>query len=464
MKHKARLTRLILSCCIFLLIPNKNSAADVFDLSYSLTEGGYQLEIDSANPHKGVRIEVSSDIATQYEITSSIIKPLEKRDSPDKTIKDNFVVRALTGTNLYGNLRVPASDSPVRTSEIIYVSSSAGNADNFTLIYSIVNEEEILPGYYAGKLAFTLRPIGSSQQPVTKILDVYVNIKEGLDIAGIQILPVNSLRDIRLNSQKEGMQSADVVVNISGGFRNQFALKQVMTRPLESNEGNQLGINKLSFLVKEATQGSAVNQETALSSQPQVVYTSGANGEHDNSFIITYTLADITSEQAGKYSSLIQYILDDSKSGQKRPGNLNLEVEIERIFDFNITPEDKMGSISFANLNPKEPPRRKEVVIEISSNIKKQYQLSQNVYSGLTNKDGAAIPSKYFTLKTEAIETKGALKFPEPQEVKKGETALFISDRQGSSDKFKVIYELTCPLDVASGDYSTRIVYSLSEL
>ena len=139
-------------------------------------------------------------------------------------------------------------------------------------------------------------------------------------------------------------------------------------------------------------------------------------------------------------------------------------VAAERVFDIAVETEIGVGIIEFRDLKPREPPKTYEVAIDIMTNIDKQYQVTQKVTSELVNKEGQVIPQEYFTLRTESVDTKGILKFAQNSPAKKGDTVLFISDRDGSPDSFKVIYELTCPADVKAGDYSTSVVYSLSEL
>ncbi len=440
--------------------------ADTFDLTYSLTEGGTRLELDPTNSYKGVKIEVSSTVATRYEIIQNITQPIQNRDNPSVILRDNFVVRGLRGTNQYGNLRVPTNDIPVRANEILYTSNSAGDADSFTLVYGITNIENIPAGYYQGQISFTLRPIGSTRQEVTKYLYVYINISQESEVKpSIEFSTPTGSKTITLNPKKEETQAADVLVNISGSFKKLFSINQFLAEPLESREGNRLNFDTLNVEVKEAKKG-AGTPKIPLSSQPQTLYTSLPNGEADSSFIIIYSLGDVSSQKAGRYTSRLQYFLDEIDR-QTKLDTLELEIEIERLFDLVITPQDEKGVLEFRNLKPKDPPQQNEVTIEIKTNIGKQYQLSQKVISDLTNKEGNVIPSDYFTLRTERTEslaTKGTLKFPQKITVQKGETVLFISDNLGSSDKFKVIYELTCPTDVKAGDYSTRIIYSLLEI
>lgn len=438
--------------------------ADVFDLSFSLTEGGYKLELTPENLYKGVNIRVNTDINTQYEVIHTWIKPLENRDDPGVLIRDNLIVRGLSGTNRYGNLRVPPVDSPIRFDEILYVSNATGSSDSFTLVYGIIRPEEISPGEYYGKIGFTLRPIGSSRQPETEILDVYITIREADTKQGIEITPVESLNTIILSTRLLQKNTALASVKINGRFDKMFSISQALSRPLESQEGNQLDSEAVEFEVSQVSKGMGVSQPQPLLIRHQTVYSSSPSGAFDADFIISYSLADISDQKAGNYSSRIQYLLDKMGVGQSAVGVLDLEVEIEPIFDLKISPKDQKGTLEFSDLQPKEPPRVNEVLIEVNSNIGKRYQITQNLYSNLTSKEGYEIPSEFFKFNTVSLDTKGTLKATAKQELKKGDTVLFISDTKGSSDNFRVIYELTSPINVKSGSYSTRITYSLSEL
>jgi len=457
--------KIFISLSISMLLLATNLYADTFNLDYTLTEGGYRLELDAANAYKGVKIAVSSDVATRYEIIQRIITPLENRNDPTKMISENFVVRGLRGTNQFGNFRMPAEDIPVRNDEPVYVSDTSGADDSFTLVYGISGIENIAAGDYFGRVSFTLNPISSTRSPITKILDVYVTVSKELEIQpSVEIIPLASLSTITLNSQKEEGQTFDVQVKINGPFKSQFTISQLMPQPLESSEGNRMEDAAINFQTKEVSKGMGVGT-LALTTQKQTIYTSGPNGEAAQSFLITYSLGDLSNYKAGRYTSRIQYILEETGKTSLLK-TLEVEVENGRIFDLVITPEEQRSRIEFQGLKPNEPPKKSEMTIAIVTNISKPYQVSQNVLSELTDAEGNVIPFEYFTIKTESLETKtkGKLKFLEKENVKKDDTVLFVSDAQGSSDKFKAVYELTCPPELRAGDYSTRITYSLLEI
>lgn len=448
---------------IYLFSLPKPAAAE-FSLSYRLTEGGYQLELSPINQYKGVRIEVVSDISTRYEVIARMIKPLENKDNPAIVIRDNFVLRGLRGTNRFGNFRVPTEDTRVNSNEVLYISGTAGDSDSFILVYGINQIQDITPGNYFGKVSFTLSPIDSTRSTVTKILDVYVNISQEVEIKpAIEIIPASGLNTIILDSKKEEEMMFDVQVKINGRFNNLFSIFQFINKPLESNEGNKLDYGVINFKTSEVKKGMAVSL-MPLSNQRQNIYTSTPSGEAPEGFVITYSLGDISGQKAGRYISNIQYYLEQTGKPTVFLKSLYLEVNIERIFDIAITPQDEKSTIEFKDLKPREPAKKNEVTIGIKTNIGKKYQVSQNVYSELTDNEGNTIPAKYFTLRTESMDTKGALMFLQKAEVKQGDTMLFISDDPGSPDNFKVIYELAYPMDIKAGDYSTRIIYTLSEI
>jgi hypothetical protein len=140
-----------------------------------------------------------------------------------------------------------------------------------------------------------------------------------------------------------------------------------------------------------------------------------------------------------------------------------MRVECEPVFDLMLTSVDQKGKIEFLALKPQDGPKQDEVIVEVRSNTGKQYQVTQNILAELTDKQGNVIPSRYFKMYTQAMDTKGQVKINQGQEAKKGETILFVSDAKGSSDKFRLIYELAVPADIKGGDYSTNISYSLVE-
>lgn len=444
------------------VIPRDCLAA--FSLSATPFEGGFDMRFSKVNAtgpavNEELTLNITSDTATQYRIYQSILEPLT--NGQGATISaNNFFVYAVRGTNKFGTLSVE-SQMPVSLGRtIIYTSGSQGASDSFNLVYGLQGPFDVPSGQYRGRIAFSLEPIGAAENSVTTILNVFADIQVE---SSISLKTATGSKTITLNSARVDTKFADVLVDIVGGMGNQFRILQVIDQPLTSSEGNQFSGGAVTFEVKEVKKGTGVTTPTNVAAARQEIYISAPAGEAD-SFIITYSLGNYLKEKAGKYRTNIKYLLEGS--GYIKQGlidTLTLEVENERKFDLIVSPE-MGGTLQFRDLKPQQPPRINEVKLEVQSNTGKRYQVSQNTPSLFTSPEGQTIPAKFFTLREESLSTKGILKFTDKTEVKPQEMPLFVSDQDGSSDVFKVIYELAIPPDLHAGDYSTRLVYTLSEI
>ena len=443
------------------------SAFASFDLSYRFDEGGSRLEFDRINFSRGITFSTLNDTPNnRYEIRQRIESPLRNRDNPTITIRDNFVVRGFRGSNKYGDLRIPTGDITVRNDELIYVSNQAGTADAFTLVYAIANTQDIAPGYYTGRISLVLNPISSSAMPVTKIIEVYVNIPNDGGALSVSVAPAEGANSIILNPSEDNdlRSAANAVVTIKSSFNGPFRIMQMLPGPIQSQDGKFIGNNNLLFSIPDAQKGVAVNQPTPVTQNIQTIYSSRPDGSADKVFVIAYALADPLNLVAGNYRSRIQYLLESSGK-QINLGALDLEIRQERTFEISISPQDQRYSIDFANLKPSDGPRLNEVLIEVKSNLGRPYQVIQNVLSELVGSGGDKIPEANFSLQTIAAgNTQGNLKIADKVTVKKGNTLLFVSAADGASDKFKIVYELICPVDLKAGSYSSRITYTLTEI
>ena len=435
--------------------------ASTFSLTVRPYEGGYDLKYGKISPILGrvnreVTVDITSDIAKQYRLVQTFFESLTNSQG-GSIPQNNFFVYGVRGTNKYGTMNVEQEIPLSLGRTILYTSNQQGLSDSFNLVYGLIIPEDQAPGSYRGRIGYTLEPIDSTQSPVTVILNVFAEIEVE---SKIEIKTAQGGRTVSLNSTREEERSCDVLVSIKGGLGSQFRILQLIPEPLTSSEGNQLSYEAVNFFIREARKGSGVSVPTPLSSRQQVIYTSGLRGEPED-FIVTYSLGDLKKEKAGKYRTVIKYYLEGPTTSLI--DTLGLEVENERIFDLVVSPE--MGGVmQFLNLKPLQPPRTSVVNIEIKTNAGKPYQVSQKVIQELTDKEGNIIPQEYFNLRTESAETKGTVRFLNKTQVKKGEMVLFVSDKDGSSDSFKIIYELGIPLNIKGGDYSTVIIYSIAEI
>ncbi len=457
---KTRLGRIYLF--LFICFFQVNIALAVFDLSYTLTEGGAQLDFTPTLVSRGIRVRIDSDISTRYQVVQRIIAPLQERNNPQLNLSDHFLFRGVSGTNRFGDLRAPETEAVVRSDEIMYVSDSVGHADTFTLVYALKDLLRISPGDYSGRISFTLYPLGGGQSPITKIVEVRVLARD-LPTQGNSLEISFPSASSRLSfNPTQGKNTADVLFKIINPIQGLFSVKQFLRVPFESNSGSRLDERALQFMVQGIEKSESILGLTPLRTQTQILYTSAPSRNRD-SFLVRYSLQDTASLPAGLYRSTIEYFL--SQGGVERKiGNAEIEIEIPQVFDLEVQLKTKENALEFRDVKPNDPPQRREVILEIKSNRKVRYQVIQDVSSLLVNKEGKSIPPENFTFQMESLDSKGMLKFPGKTKVLQGSSTVFVSNLEGSPDRFKIIYQLIPGEHVSAGDYTANVTYSLLEL
>lgn len=464
MKTKSICTIFSVIFVVGLVFSKPNVALALFSVSARPYEGGFDLRYGKISPASGrvnqeIDVAISSDISKQYRLVQTLLDPLSTPDG--RNIPSNsFFVYGIRGSNKYGTLNVE-QDVPVSLSrQIIYTSNQTGSSDSLILVYGLILPGNVEAGSYRGRIAFTLEAIDSTQEPQTTILNIFLEVETE---SAIEITTSTGSNTIQLRPGTERVENPEVAFEIKGNFGSQFRISQDVTEQPSSADNEVLDWQAVNFAGSDAKKGMAVNEPTPLSDRQQIIYTSSPRGEQD-SFVIKYSLSDSDKQKAGTYRTRLKYILEGASFVQTRLlDTLDLIIDIPRIFDLEVIPEYG-GVIQFRDVKPLQLPKINQVTIEINSNIGKKYQLTQKVLSELTTAEGFTIPDNNFTVRTESLETKGILKVANKQPVKKGDMVLFVSDENGASDKFKIIYELSLPADYHAGDYSTKIVYSLSEI
>ena len=442
-----------------------------FSLSVTAFEGGADLRYGKIDPsfgrvNKELSVRITTDIGKQYRLVQDILDPLSTPDG-NAIPRNSFVVYGIRGTNRTGTLNV-TQEIPVNPGrQIIYTSTQTGTEDSFTLVYGLTLPQDIAPGSYRGRLSFSIEALDSSQSAVVVILNIFAEVEVQ---SAIQINTVSGSKNIILRVDKQNADTSAVVFNIIGGLGRQFRINQVVMGQAISSENQQLDWEAINFSGQGAQKGMVINQPTDFSDRQQIIYTSSPRGEPD-SFVINYNLGDLSKQKSGTYRTKIKYILDGVDSAQNRLiDTLWLELDNPRIFELSVTPQ-LGGSIQFRDLKPLAPPKTQEVTFEIKTNIGKQYQITQNMTSPLTNKEGNKLSPENFTIREDKrdingnnLDTKGNLRFPQKTQVPEGQVVLFVSDKFGSPDKFSIIYELSLPRDIYPGDYATNFSYTVNEI
>jgi len=107
----------------------------------------------------------------------------------------------------------------------------------------------------------------------------------------------------------------------------------------------------------------------------------------------------------------------------------------------------------------------KEVKVRITSNLGKQYQVFQRLEGGLVNERGVILnPSAVVFSTLRGSNSTGSLYQEEPVGLSYNDQLLYVSNFQGDSDSFFVVYTFRGERLNAYGQFLGKIVYTLRPL
>ncbi|MBN3038714.1 MAG: hypothetical protein JW869_04765 [Candidatus Omnitrophica bacterium] len=451
-----------------LITANIEEAYAVFTINARPYDGSFDIRFEKIgsltklDQEKEVTITINTDIATRYRVYQEISSPFVNSQG-DTLPTQAFSVYSLRGSNSRGTLALDSEITvrPVRT--LLYTSDAAGTNDSFIIVYRLNHSLVDISGVYRGRVSYLLEAVNSNEPPHAHTLNVELDIEMPSEI---EVSTITGSRTVEIDSPESGLP-AKVFISVQGQRQGQYKLTQ-MVEPLINREGEELR-EGIIFSVEAKEGGTAAQISPGPLKQGQsLLYTSDSLGS-DDEIEITYGLED--GLIAGEYRGSVAYYVENPFSTSMRSGKIDtlpLEVNIEPVFELKVNPE-AAGVIEFRNLKEGQI-QEMSVIIEVESNLAKRYQVTQYISTLLTSKDGKAIPEGYFRFTTQEIDekgkpaTKGTLKYPTETEVSTDATVIFISNRKGEPDRFKVLYELTGPRDQFGGDYTTGIHYSLSQI
>ena len=457
-----------------------------FSMTVEPYEGGYDLRfgrIDTQDVKvvKEVTFTITTTIDKQYRVYQRLEKPFTTPDGIEID-KNQFKMYTLINSNSLGILE-RLEEFPVMYGDtVLYTSNTAGGGDSFRIVYTIDPSMNQVEGSYYGRMIYILRPIDSTQDEVTVTLQMYVDFTNEGSIEVTTESGFNSIRISSIDLNRETFKAPVIYINVNGNLGSTYRIYQKLNDTLiKSEEGDLFDLQKVEYKVTDINSGAVVkNGDLTELKIKSLVYTSDDLGLSNN-IAIEYTSAqDFTQQKAGTYRGTINYYLELEDSTSLIESGLvdyiDAEFEVEPIFRIiatSITEEGEVvqeggAQLQFGDVSYKTGPKESRVRIEIESNLEKPYLVSQKLTGILENDEGYVIPKELFTFELEKagdIDTGAKLKFEEEAIVDtEGDVTLFISNTNGDSDEFEVIYSLKTTRDTRGGSYSTGLSYYLGEL
>ena len=447
----------ILFLAVFLLTISPSFAA--VTITASPVDGSNSLRFGrediSSSATKEIRFRVNSSLAKQYQVFQRLENPLVNERG--EGIEANVLRYSATiGSNSGGTLYGQGLDVVSRSDQIIYTSNENGDSDAFTLLYSIDPARMTATGLFQGRLVLTVRALdGGATQ------NVYFDVS--IDAVGnyrLEITGEQGQNLIRLTTDNlSGDPAATVRVVWSGYMGQSLKIYQEIASPPRTTTGEEVDLAGLSVAGEDA-QGKSALAEIPLSLRREELYqTNFAEGQL--TLVYRFSRADLAGIKAGDYVGQLRYVVDNGR--EEQVFLLDFAVSVTPVLELSL--EFPEGNVHFAHLLPQTPPQLRQVKVAVKSNTGKPYVVTQEIKSTLTNPAGDQWDPSYFAWRSELADgAVGRVAQPDFVPVSLAATPIFFSGREGAPADFQVIYRMTPYQGMPSGEFSTAVVYSLSEM
>jgi hypothetical protein len=427
-------------------------------LSVNPIDGSNSLRFENTAPtgeekNQEIHIRVTSTNGGQFQVFQRILEPLMNEKGEAFNLQA-IATQTLPNSNSSGTLYLQNADHLTMSDQLLYSSSAGGTSDSFIIGYSLNQGLINTGGSFRGRLIFTVRGQGASDQ-VT--IDVFLETAPSLKVA---VKGARNPSQVTVQGSDITEKTADsVMISFSGNGSQEIRIYQEVEDVPQNQETQELGPDVLQLDTEGETEGLRVPGLSSLGNNKTLIYASSKDAD---SFVI-YFLVDtqqLQQQAAGLYVGKIKYSVETGQGTQEFP--INLQCTVPPIFTMNVTTPP--GGVSFSHVLATNPPQEEEVMVTVLSNLNKPYQVFQNVPTNMVNEQGKEFNNQFFTIQVQLPSgQRGQTDFTEFTPVQTGEYPVFSSDAEGDTATFKVVYRLQGYAQMSPGNFLAPITFSLNQ-
>jgi hypothetical protein len=401
-----------------------------------------------------VRIRISSDDNQQYQIFQRVQSPLtnERNETLDPR---SLLNSSLGGSNGSGTLYLQDSEPMSYSEQLIYTSNETGFNDSFTLVYQINTDEIRSFGNFSGQILYSVRSFADGGEDEV-VLNVFFD-------AGGNLTVETKLTEgdaFQLGTAQSDKKDASLTMLYRNNPGSQVEIYSDWIQPPVNELGQPINPDALQLqLISQTDEELKFQDASKVEKVYKKIYSSTAS-EDDVQIRLLINEKALALVEAGAFRGTLRFTLKTMSA--EKIQDVQLELTVAPIFELVVTlPTEGM---SFSHLVPDSPPQMREVNAVVRSNLRKPYQVSQQMVQFLTNENGGKLDAGRFSYRQEIISGEGKVEHEEFSPVEEGQSTLIYSDREGGPIDFRVIYRIEPYPGMDAGNYQTQIVYSLSEI
>jgi hypothetical protein len=455
------LKKTLISLLFALFYFHAGAASAALNLSVISVDGSTSLRlgriISGLDNKKQLRVRITATDGVQYQVFQRVVEPLVNEKGENMNLQA-LETATLSNSNASGTLYLQNVERLSMGEQLVYTSSHNGLSDEFQIAYSVRPDLLDVTGNFMGKIAFTVRPVGSG---VPQQVFVNVFLEGGASNFKVAVDGGRMAGRVRVRDTDTTPAMADFVkISFSGNAGQEVRIYQENEVLLQNQMAQELGADVLKFGVDGGASENVRSNGLNSLGRARVLLYSGRKAEDVFSVYFLTNPEKIAGEDAGIYAGKVRYIVE--RDNVSEPFSIDLECQVEPFFvmSLGLPPE----GVRFSNILPTNPPVEKEVTVMVRSNIKKPYQVAQSLSTLMVNSQGEEIKKEYLTFKVEIPEgQKGRSRYVDFSSMETGEYPIFSSDAEGLPATFKVIYRLKGYTQMPGGEFNAPIRYSLNQ-
>lgn len=412
--------------------------------------------MESSLERKEIRVRINSTDGRKYQVFQRLMEPLinEKGETLDFQA---LQMASVPGSNASGTLYMESIDRVGMGDQLLYSSGQNGESDSFLVAYALDSSRINGSGSYGGRMVFSVRTLGEPSQA-----QVSVNLQvEAFSSWKAQVTAGRSRDTVRVKDTDTSDAQADYgKISFSGAKGQEVRIYQQMDDLPRSAAGDYMRQGVLMFSAEASRQPGSVAAGAAPLAVSNTLIYSGRIDADDVLVKFFLNPDQISAQSAGAYSGRVRFVVETDQSRQEF--GLALECDIKPVFTVDVMLPS--GGVVFDNVLPNTPAREQVVQVKVRSNLRRPYQVLQDLPVTMTNDKGQSLKKDYFMMKVEVpAGEKGKTRWVDFSPVEIGESTVFSSDSQGTPATFNVLYRLQGYPQMSGGSFAAQIKYSLNQ-
>ncbi|MDP3722310.1 MAG: hypothetical protein Q8R91_02285 [Candidatus Omnitrophota bacterium] len=429
-------------------------------LSVSSLRGGSTIDLGrlgahQRTTHEEVTIELAGAAGTSYRLLQSLSSPL--RNEAGTVLEPSRVMLELAGGDS-GTVRFRAPAPLSEGTTELFTSSSTGQSERLTAIYSVSVDDLPEGGAYAGTLTYTMQEVeGSSVETVTVPIRLLVQPVVSLAVSE------GSPARVAFGSLDPG--SAATARALSLTLVNNTAAPMQLTQDVEASVVNEQGEPlPLAAVRMRLASATTATEEQALEPRMRLLASERPRGPSER-VELSYHVTVPDDQPAGQYRGILRFTLvapGGVMGGEPVSLQVPMELEIRERLSLSVqAAEGGPPELVFTRLTPGTTSSPKTLLVTVQTNTGRAYELAQVLSHRLVNDEGRQLPEDALSWTAHPVE-RGRVVVGQRAPVPVGRGLIYQSDEHGASVEFPISYQVDIPEDASAGVYHSSLVYTVT--